>query len=361
MNRLQVNPSTITIAMIARGFTQQSLAEQLEVTQSALSKWINGNNAVPNEILEKISSTLNYPSKFFYEDIKVLSRSLVYYRRKSNVPQSELNRIHYDLYIQKHSIKKLLEFIDLPNNVPYLNPDIYGTPDKIAQIVRQRWKMPRGPVGNLMNYAESAGIIVLWVDGVEIDHYKGQVLPDEDGLPIIALNKNMPADLQRFTLGHEIGHLIMHHSDFIPESILDPETTAHKFSSELLMPKSDISMDLSNGNSLQYFASLKPYWKTSIQSIIRRAKDLGFINDKRYNSLNVQISSQGMKKNEPNFNLKIEKPTLVKLIIDACLNELEFTTESLADKMCMTVDDFKRFYERYSEKPKVQGKLQILK
>ena len=360
-NRLQVNPRTITIAMIARGFTQQSLAEQLEVTQGALSKWINGNNAVPIDVLDKISDILGYPNNFFYEDVRVLPRSMAYYRRKSNVSQGELNKIHYDLYIQKHALKKLLEFIDLPNNVPYLNPDQFGTPQNIAQMVRQRWKMPRGPVSNLMNYAESAGIIVLWVDGIDIDQYKGQVLPDEDGLPIIALNKNMPADLQRFTLGHEIGHLVMHFADFIPETDIDPESSAHKFSAELLMPKTDILPDLAEGTSFQRLASLKPYWKTSISSIVRRAKDLEVINQQRYTSLNVQLSTQGMRKNEPSYNLKIERPTLVKQIIDACLNELDFTEESLATKMCLTIEDFKKFYGSYIEKPKIQGKLQIVR
>jgi Zn-dependent peptidase ImmA (M78 family) len=262
---------------------------------------------------------------------------------------TELNKLHYTLYIQKHALKKLLELVEVPQiNIPYVNPEKHGTPEQIADLLRQRWKIPRGPVSNLSNLVENAGIFILLVD--VSDNFDGLVLPDEDGLPVIVLNKNMPADKQRFTLAHELGHLLMHTGEFVPEKDEDYEKEAHRFAAELLMPKQDIMSDLLDKSSFQRLASLKPYWKVSIAALVRRSYDLNVINKSRYTSLNVQLSRDGYKKNEPDYGMKKEVPTMFKQILDLYLNDLEYTERQLADKMCLSEEDFKGIFDIYSDK-----------
>jgi transcriptional regulator with XRE-family HTH domain len=71
----------ITIAMVARGFTQKQLAIELEVSQGGLSKFISGELSVKPEFIEKLSEVLGYPISFFYEEIRascLLSEACVY-------------------------------------------------------------------------------------------------------------------------------------------------------------------------------------------------------------------------------------------------------------------------------------------
>lgn len=350
MNKKQVNPRAIVTAMTARGVTQIQMAEALGITQGAFSRLISGDLYIkPETYLEQIASFLNYPIKFFYEDINVLPRYTVYYRRKLSMGQGELNRIHYNLYIHKHALKKLLENVEVDTNVPYVNPES-GTPERISQFVRQRWKVPRGPIKNMVNLVERAGIYVLWIDSLS-DQLDGLVLPDEDGLPVIVLNKNMPPDKQRFTLAHELGHLLMHTGEFFPNQDMDYEREAHRFAASFLMPKEDIFPDLAINTSFQAIAALKGYWKVSIAALVRRTYDLGIINKARYTSLNVQLSRDGYKKNEPDYGMQRERPTLFKQLMDVHLNELGYSEEQLADKMCLTVTEFKQIYDIYSDGP----------
>ena len=79
-----------------------------------------------------------------------------------------------------------------------------------------------------------------------------------DVVPIIALNKDMPPDRIRFTLAHEVGHIIMHK---IISPTSDDEATS--FASEFLVPSNEINFP-PGGLKLSDFADLKRYWKVSI-------------------------------------------------------------------------------------------------
>lgn len=84
--------------------------------------------------------------------------------------------------------------------------------------------------------------------------------------PLIFINKNQPVDRYRFTLAHELGHLVMHRA---PTPTMEDEANA--FAAELLMPASDIYNDLRN-ISIEKAAALKPFWRTSMAALFYRAK-----------------------------------------------------------------------------------------
>jgi hypothetical protein len=54
--------------------------------------------------------------------------------------------------------------IEAPLEFPTLDPDEYGGPDDVARIVRAMWKVPTGPISNLVQLVESAGAVVLMRD-----------------------------------------------------------------------------------------------------------------------------------------------------------------------------------------------------
>jgi Zn-dependent peptidase ImmA (M78 family) len=260
-----------------------------------------------------------------------------------------MNKLHYNFYIHKHALKKMLDVVEVPYNLPSLPTEKFGTPEKIAQCVRQRWMVPRGPIKNLVNLVESAGIFILWTD-VENDSFDGQIIPDEGGLPVMAINKNMTADRQRFTIAHELGHLVMHYPNYIPTADSNEDEEANRFAAEFLMPRQDVYADLYDNSSFQRLITLKPYWKVSIASLVRRALDLGIINKSRYTSLNVQLSRDGMKKREPTFGLEPEKPTLFKQLIDLHLVDLEYSHRSLAEKMLLSTTELESIIDTYSDR-----------
>ena len=85
----------------------------------------------------------------------------------------------------------------------------FGTPEKIATLVRQMWNLLPGPIGNLTRAIEAAGGLVLKCDfgTSKLDAFAQW----PSGMPpLFFVNKSAPADRYRYTLAHEIGHIVMH-------------------------------------------------------------------------------------------------------------------------------------------------------
>lgn len=86
----------------------------------------------------------------------------------------------------------------------------------------------------------------------------------ENGVTKVAINKTHHQNRQRFTLGHEIGHLVMHTSDkdrvFVDRrffrngasssGLLKEEIEANSFAASLLMPKKFIRKHISVDDSI---------------------------------------------------------------------------------------------------------------
>ena len=86
------------------------------------------------------------------------------------------------------------------------------------------------------------------------------------------MNRNQPADRQRFSLGHELGHIVMHR---VPSPTMEDEANA--FASALLMPTQEVRPYLSGRLTIQKLASLKPVWRVSMQALLYRARAIGTI------------------------------------------------------------------------------------
>ena len=152
----------------------------------------------------------------------------------------------------------------------------------------------------------------------------------------------MPGDRLRFTIAHELGHLIMKNED---NPYAECEDEANEFASEFLMPETDIKFELNNLSCEKAFY-LKPKWKVSMASLIRRASDLGVITKSRYTSLNVQMSKLGYRKNEPT-PIEKEKPTLFQEIIDSYIEAKGETLESIAQQMNLSKNVLVKLYKPY--------------
>jgi Zn-dependent peptidase ImmA (M78 family) len=93
----------------------------------------------------------------------------------------------------------------------------------------------------------------------------------------------------RFTLAHELGHLVMHR--FPTENM---ETEANEFASTLLMPSADMrSAFLGRRVTLELLAALKPEWKVAMQALLMRATSLKCVSPNQARYLWQQISARG--------------------------------------------------------------------
>lgn len=172
-----------------------------------------------------------------------------------------------------------------------------------------------GPIRNLTSAVERAGVAVVPIrefagpEGAQtIDGLSSWV----EGQPTIGLDPDVPGERFRFSLAHELGHLVMHarkHSY--------TEDEANRFAGTLLVPRSTIEFALRDARlpTLSDFLQLKETLGVSVAALIYRARDLDIISAERFRSLQIQKSTTWGRKREPNDS-RVMTPGLLRKMID---------------------------------------------
>jgi len=348
---VKFNSEMLILAREARGLSQEELAVQLGVKQGTLSKIENG-YLDASEYLDKICNTLNFPQPFFLRTGRRFEVNAHYYRKKISVSKKELSQAKAIINILKFNIEKLLLSVELPEcNLPKWDVPKDGSPSLYANYLREYWRIPKGRIDNLTSIVEDNGIIVIHADfgTAKLD---GLSIYTEDNQAIIFLNKTFSGDRMRLTLGHEIGHLGMHFSQIV-DAERDVEKEAPEFAAELLVPSHEILPHLSRLN-LEKLAEFKRYWKVSMAAILYKAQKLNLVKENTARYLWTQFRKLNYHIQEPiELEVPVEKPTLVKEIIELYLNDLEYSKAELADLLCISLEDLEDFYFQSKVKFKV--------
>lgn len=329
------NPEMLILARDLVGMTQADLAMSVGLSQAEISKLEAGVRPPQDEHVSLFAKHLGCPVEFFSlpDSVKNFGSPCVYHRKRQSTPQAVLRRLLALVNKRRIQVKRLLysaEIVD--NRFPRLDVDEFlGGPAEIARAVRSTWKIAPGPVANLTKHIEDAGGIVIRCDfGTNKVDAVSQWTADSP--PLFFVNASIPADRMRFSLAHEIGHIVMHQ---LPTD--DMEREADRFASEFLMPESHISGQLAD-LTLARLAALKPYWKTSMAALLKRAGDLEVITERTKNYLWFQMGQRGYRTKEP-VTIPPEVPMLLAEVLEVHRKSLSYTVQDLAALLAATEDE----------------------
>jgi len=339
-----INPEMVTLARESRGMTQPELARKLQVNQGWISRIEGGLRNIQQEHLDQLATALDYPPEFFFQREKIygLGVTSYFHRKKQSLSGRTLRQIHASIYLRTMHIITLLRGVDIgESQIKSINIDDFGgNAAEVARLLRASWKLPDGPIHNVVSVIEDMGGIVIPFDfGTnEIDAIYHNT---PNSPPLFFVNAFTPTDRLRFTLSHELGHAIIHSDTFDPLAI---EQQAHNFAAELLMPQLDIFMDLTE-LSLERLMTLKQYWKVSMSALLKRAGDLEAITPMRSRQLWKQMSKAGFRRHEPpELNLPSERPTILGQIVGAYLDEMGYTPLEFARLLKLGLPEVKQLY-----------------
>jgi Zn-dependent peptidase ImmA (M78 family)/transcriptional regulator with XRE-family HTH domain len=336
----QYNPEMLVLARESARLSQADLADLVPYDQSTISRMESGQISLSDDAVRHFAKALGVPVGFFRQRDRMfgLGASFLFHRKRQTIPNIDLRKIEADVNIIKMQVDRLLRGIDVrhENTFAPLEVGLNGTPSEIADLTRVNWKLPGGPVRHLSEAVESAGGIIVYypfhiqkVDGVSL-WITG--LP-----PIFVLNDSMPGDRVRWTLAHELGHVIMHRV-----ATKEIEAEADQFATEFLMPRREIVHDLRD-LTLPKAAALKLTWRASIQAIIRRARDLGAIPESKYKSLYVTLSKAGFLRKEPN-PIDRERVSNMSSLISVHIRDNGYTIDDLAAMTNTLTEKFVSIY-----------------
>ncbi len=297
----------------ARGMTQEALADAASVTQAALSRYENDLRDPSGEALDTLAAALGVTPSFLQGRSRMRGGFMVdaHMRRRRTAKPTVWRRLEASLNVYRVHLDLLLREVEVEPSLvlPVFDPLEYA-PEDAARIVRMQWRLPSGPVRDLVGWFEAAGCLVVAEDFGAVTG-GGRV----DGLsqwvtdwPVMLVNDRAPTDRLRLTLAHELGHLCLHSAELGG----DPEEEANAFAAEFLMPAEVIRPEL-RGLSLSKLHALKRYWGVSMQALIERAHRLGTLSAQQRTNLYKALSSRGWRTREPlSEELGPERPGLVE-------------------------------------------------
>lgn len=349
MYRLAENSQAIRGDLVALrrrmlAMSQADLAQKTGMAQGTLSKIEQGLKEASPEQGERLATALNCPASFFVQTEREYGPPMsahAMFRKKSSVGQKVIDRVIAELNVRIAHVRKFLSSVDLEPELPFPHYDIddfEGRADLVAESVRRAWLLPRGPIKSLTECAERAGCLVVQcdleeakIDGVS---YRIPGLP-----PIIFLNRNQPADRMRFSLAHELGHIVMH---AYPSPNMEEE--ADRFASALLMPASDIGPELRD-LSIDKAAYMKPVWRVSMAALIYRAGELGRIDKYKSEYLWRQMSVRGFRIREPQMvDFEREKATVMDALVSNTVEEMGYSPDELVQMLHLNYDELANLY-----------------
>ena len=266
------------------GISQADLAANLGISPQLVSKVENG-WLPPKFDLQQ----LGYASS----KLEVAEMTEPLHRQRASTPVASRNRAKELLRLAGEA------FIGLRGGMQHhwepLGPA--RSDEEIADIALEvrTWVLKQeenAPIKNLTKAIESAGVCLVPLIGLKgIDGLSSWV----EGQPVIGLSKDVPGDRFRLTLAHELGHLILH-----TPSREQAEPEANRFAAALLIPEEEFAggIEAMEGRlTIRNFLKMKGVWGVSASALIYRAFHSGYLSDRSYRSLQIQMSK--WRKNEP--------------------------------------------------------------
>lgn len=301
----------------AQGMTQAELAEAADVTQAALSRYENDLRMPEPDVLVQLARALGVTVDLLERGGRMEGGLAVgaHMRRRATAKPTVWRQLEARLNMARLHASRLFEEVAMRTDrqVPTLDPfDV--VPEDAARLVRAEWRMPAGPVRSIVAWLESAGVLVLEQDfgvSARVDGLSQWV----GGHPLILVNSNAPTDRMRWTLAHELGHLVLH-TDYGEQ---DVEAQANAFAGEFLMPATEIRSSL-RSLTVRRLIDLKQFWGVSMAALIERALALGVLSRAERTSMYKMLSARGYRINEPGSGeLVPEVPQLARHIADSLL------------------------------------------
>lgn len=344
----KARPQMVILARESRGLSQSALASRMGIAQGTLSKVENGQAEATDELVEKLSDALGYPPAFFFDDYAARNLPISFYRKRISTKIATVRAIRARINILRLHVQKLLLSVDLPEcRVPSVNLSEYGSPERVARELRIRWHLPRGPIENLTEILEDAGVVIVRCDfGTNEVDAISLWEPADDIPPMVFVSDRIPGDRLRFSLAHETAHLMLHSHLPLPSEAIEDEANA--FASEFLMPSSDIRNFLSRVN-LSKLAALKPHWRVSMQSLLERAWQLEQITDRQRRYFWMQISARGYRTQEP-FPIAREEPGLIDELVLTHVDDLKYDDADLGKLLHLELPELRSAYRTGSPK-----------
>ena len=310
---------------IAAGWSLRDLSERLgrRVSAQALSQYEKGQTRPRNEVLEALANALGTHPEHLGREPDPVTLGTIQFRHPTALSPTLLAHARGWLTTQTERSLALEQRLGGPMVSPSLPliDEIRHVRDpedaeEIAQDARRRWGLGTGPLPHLVSLFESRGIRVFEWPSQEVDPefngcsaFVSYSIASESNFPVILLNGLHWGERKRFTLCHELAHLILPSSmhAVLPDNV--QERLANWFAGSLLLPAARLREMLGRKRRvLSWFelAEIKKQYGASYQAITYRCRQAGIISREALRNLFEEYKMMGWRDHPYREHLPIE-------------------------------------------------------
>jgi Zn-dependent peptidase ImmA (M78 family)/DNA-binding XRE family transcriptional regulator len=337
-------PERIKEAREARGLAPEEFAEILNVSRQAVAQFETGQASPSGEVMAKIIGVTAQPPLFFVTPRERARTGAPFWRSLKRMEQHHRRRIARRLEWARDIAAYVDRFVELPSvNLPKIEFDVeFATNEEIERVaekLRDHWKLGRARIRGLASVLEENGIILV--------HEKVSC-PDMDavscwqgGRPFVLSSAEVVSGPRStYNLAHELGHIVLHAGvEVSSENLSLIEKQANRFAGAFLLPRETFSQEVL-GTSVSYFKSLKKRWGVAIAAMAYRCKDLKIFNENQFSYLMRQMNALGIRKVEPfDDAFPVEKPSLLAQSLKMIIEKGVQTREQLEAALSLNLSD----------------------
>lgn len=224
-----------------------------------------------------------------------------------------------------------------------------GAAEDAADLLRKVWDLGVDPIPRLSEFLEEKAIKIVSVPLPERVSGVNARVRRSDGahVHVIVINSEHDGERQRFTLSHELGHLVLRGKED------DIEPCCNRFSGAFLVPADALRRELGDRRtqiSLAELFSLKSHFGVSLQALVYRAADLGIIGESLKRQLFIEFGKRGWRKSEPN-PLPKEQPDRFRRLCLRALSEEVVSASKAAEWLDMNVRELLASMDQAPDQP----------
>ena len=291
----------LKLARAASGLSLRSLQVAIDslVTAQAIGKYERNEDMPSSGVLSAMARALKVSEDYLLstdeivlDGVEFRKKKIASKREEAFVEGQTLHLLERYLAIEDALGLARVEW-DRPREAPY-SVTALADAENAARAVRTYWGLGIDPILNLSELLEERGLKILATDLSDIDGLTASVRRKNDApIPVIVIKGNTWSERKRFTLAHELGHMVME-----AQPNVGAEKAANWFAGAFLMPAEALWREIGKHRtsiSLGELVRLKDLFGASLQAITYRCHDLGIIRDAEYKRMFQMFNDQGWR------------------------------------------------------------------
>ncbi|KQN53781.1 ImmA/IrrE family metallo-endopeptidase [Erwinia sp. E602] len=332
-------------ARSAAGLSMQALGEAAGVSANMIKKYEHNQNMPSSGVLLKLAKALNVRSEYFFRPYQVELKGIEY-RKRVATPVALLKRIEADVIDQAERWLELAnlwptfpvtQFVPPRYELQYIND--WDDIETLAGQLRDSWQLGSAPIADLIDLLETRGILVIVTDIGKQTRFDG-LQADVAGKPAIIVSSNWPGDRQRFTLAHELGHLLLQGR---LSADMDEEKACNRFAAAFLLPACCVRQQTGQYRHQIEFRELyllKQEYGISMAACLYRLLSLGIISPALHKKLVIHFARQGWRSTEPGTPYPQENTFLFQQLVYRALGEDIIGEAKAAELLGLSLSSF---------------------